>query len=77
MAFLCDTPFAIVRGLTYVPLFNYYLYYLLIKSTNILSKDKSLNPNITDEGIEILRIERKRLLNIISLYERMELDEES
>lgn len=25
---------------------------------------------ITDEGIEILKIERERLLNIISLYER-------
>ena len=32
---------------------------------------------ITDEGIEILKIERERLLNIISLYERRELDEES
>jgi len=32
---------------------------------------------ITDEGIEILEIERERLLNIISLYERRELDEES
>ena len=31
---------------------------------------------ITDEGIEILKIERERLLNIISLYERRELDEE-
>lgn len=32
---------------------------------------------ITDEGMEILKIERERLLNIISLYERSELDEES
>lgn len=32
---------------------------------------------ITDEGMEILKIERERLLNIISLYERRELDEES
>jgi DNA-binding PadR family transcriptional regulator len=31
---------------------------------------------ITDEGMEILKIERKRLLNIISLYERSALDEE-
>lgn len=31
---------------------------------------------ITDEGIEILKIEQERLLNIISLYERRELDEE-
>jgi DNA-binding PadR family transcriptional regulator len=30
---------------------------------------------ITDEGIEILQIERERLLNIISLYERRESDE--
>ncbi|WP_234120712.1 PadR family transcriptional regulator [Clostridium hydrogenum] len=27
---------------------------------------------ITDEGMEILKIERERLLNIISLYERRE-----
>lgn len=32
---------------------------------------------ITDKGMEILEIERERLLNIISLYERNELDEES
>jgi DNA-binding PadR family transcriptional regulator len=32
---------------------------------------------ITDEGIEVLRIERERLLHIISLYERKESDEES
>lgn len=32
---------------------------------------------ITDEGREILKIERERLLNIISLYERKELDEEN
>jgi DNA-binding PadR family transcriptional regulator len=31
---------------------------------------------ITTEGIKILEIEQERLLNIISLYERKELDEE-
>lgn len=32
---------------------------------------------ITTEGIKILEIEQERLLNIISLYERSELDEET
>jgi DNA-binding PadR family transcriptional regulator len=32
---------------------------------------------ITDQGMEILKIEEERLLNILSLYERREFDEES
>ena len=32
---------------------------------------------ITDEGIEILKIERERLLNIVSLYEKGESNEEN